>query len=145
MKRLIGEWAIDEDTIVVENKAVGDICGRVAFERSGSLFCNRASDFSDDFCEMVTLDSYFEGEDISFIKMDIEGAEYKALVGAEQLIRRSKPKLAVSVYHNPDDIFRISDLIDSWMLGYKYKLRHHSSNCMETILYCYTENERGIV
>ena len=39
--------------------------------------------------------------------MDIEGAEYDALLGLESIIQRDRPHLAVSVYHKPDDMWKI--------------------------------------
>ncbi|MCM1123837.1 MAG: FkbM family methyltransferase [Eubacterium sp.] len=59
----------------------------------------------------LTLDVLFGEQKIDFIKMDIEGAERKALYGAEQLVERCVPKLAVCTYHNENDE---SD-IHAWM------------------------------
>lgn len=51
----------------------------------------------------LSLDKAFENQKIDFIKMDIEGAEIKALYGAKQLIRSRRPKMAVCTYHNAED------------------------------------------
>jgi FkbM family methyltransferase len=52
--------------------------------------------------EVTTLDKLFyeHGEEITYIKIDLEGYDYKALLGAENLIRKNKPKIAVTTYHN---------------------------------------------
>ena len=71
----------------------------------------------------------------TFIKMDIEGAEYKALKGAERVIRKCHPKLAISVYHKPEDIFDIPSLILEYNSDYRFYLRHYSLTSSETILY----------
>lgn len=55
---------------------------------------------------------------ISFIKMDIEGSELKALAGAEQTIKRFKPKMAIACYHNSTDRKDILDLVKSFGMGY---------------------------
>jgi FkbM family methyltransferase len=39
---------------------------------------------------------------VDFIKMDIEGAEVKALHGGRQSIAKYHPRMALSVYHEPD-------------------------------------------
>jgi FkbM family methyltransferase len=48
---------------------------------------------------------------IDFIKMDIEGAELSALKGAVETLKKFKPKLAISVYHNPGDFKKIPEFI----------------------------------
>lgn len=54
----------------------------------------------------VTLDQIIKElklDRVDFIKMDIEGAERHALAGATRLLARHKPRLAICVYHEPDD------------------------------------------
>ena len=55
--------------------------------------------------------------------MDIEGAEKAALEGAEKTIKKYKPKLAISVYHNPEDIFEIPLLLKEYVSEYKLHFR----------------------
>ena len=84
--------------------------------------------------KVVALDSCVQ-EKVTFIKMDIEGAEYEALKGAERLIRKYKPKLAVSIYHKPEDIWEIPGVILNIHPGYKLYLRHYSIAAAETVVY----------
>jgi FkbM family methyltransferase len=81
-----------------------------------------------------TLDS-LELPRIDFIKMDIEGAELMALKGGNQSLRRWKPKLAISLYHRPEDFFTIPLWLESMDLGYRFFLEHYSIHHEETILY----------
>lgn len=67
--------------------------------------------------------------------MDVEGAELRALQGAEKTIRRCKPTLAVSVYHRPEDFLAIPEYIDSLGMNYRYYLRCYSQTGCETVLY----------
>ncbi|MCL2187604.1 MAG: FkbM family methyltransferase [Defluviitaleaceae bacterium] len=85
--------------------------------------------------ETKKLDDFFNGKRVSFIKMDIEGAELNALKGAEELIKTCKPKLAISIYHKPQDIWEIPDYILSLNENYKLYLRHHTLNYPGTILF----------
>jgi len=83
----------------------------------------------------VRLDSVLRGDAATFIKMDIEGAELNALKGAEQTILKHRPKLAICVYHKPEDIIEIPAYILSLHNDYKLYLRHYSFWHGETVLY----------
>ncbi len=67
--------------------------------------------------EVYDLDSLIDN--VTMIKMDIEGSELKALEGAEKLIRACKPKLYICAYHRNEDLFALGEKILS--LG-NYKL-----------------------
>lgn len=98
---------------------------------------NEASSFTQNGCEQIPVTSLDEEvhEKITFIKLDIEGAEYEALKGAERIIRQYKPKLAISVYHKWEDIWELPKLILSFYSGYTFYLRHYSLSSEETVLY----------
>lgn len=81
------------------------------------------------------LDNILESVPVTFIKMDIEGAEKQALLGAKNIIKKYKPKLAISVYHKPEDIYEIPLLIKEIVPEYKLYLRHHSEFQIETVCY----------
>lgn len=72
---------------------------------------------------------------VSFIKMDIEGAEIEALKGAAATIEQRAPKLAVSVYHDPAHFRDIPATIDAIRPGYRFYLGHHSMDFTDTVLY----------
>lgn len=86
--------------------------------------------------EVVSLDSYLDGEPVTFIKMDVEGAEMDVLLGMRETIMRYKPKLAICVYHQHEDIYNIPAYIQSLVPEYKFWLRHYSSNEVDTVLLC---------
>lgn len=73
--------------------------------------------------------------DVTFIKMDIEGAELKALKGAEQTIKRCHPKLAICIYHKPEDVITLADEILTIDDSYKLYFRHYSLSEVETVMY----------
>lgn len=87
--------------------------------------------------QLTTIDKVVGDEPVTFIKMDIEGSEMKALKGAKQTITKNRPRLAISVYHKPEDISEIPEYILSLVPEYKFILRHYSSTFAETILYAY--------
>ena len=73
----------------------------------------------------------------TFIKLDLEGWELKALEGAKATILRNKPKIAVGAYHSPDDFLKIFDWITALGLNYRVSLRHYTESWTETVLYFY--------
>lgn len=58
-------------------------------------------------------------ERVDFIKMDIEGAEPKALVGARETLIRFKPRMSISAYHQPGDPVAIPAAIRAANAGYR--------------------------
>jgi FkbM family methyltransferase len=75
-------------------------------------------------------------KDATFIKMDIEGAELSALIGAEKLIVKNKPKLAISIYHSDEDMLQIAEWIHEKVPEYKIYIRQHLPYAaQETVLY----------
>lgn len=85
--------------------------------------------------QTVAIDAVVGDEPVSFIKMDIEGAELEALRGAEQTIRKNRPRLAICIYHKPEDVIEIPEYILSLHSDYKLYMRHYSPNDCETVLY----------
>ncbi|WP_051685583.1 FkbM family methyltransferase [Clostridium sp. KNHs205] len=85
--------------------------------------------------DCVALDELLSGEEITFIKMDIEGAEYDAIVGATKIITEQKPRLAVSVYHNAKHFIEIPRLLLELRPDYRIWMRQYSLLSNETILY----------
>lgn len=64
-------------------------------------------------------------ERVTFIKMDIEGAELRALEGARKTITRDRPKLYVCAYHRNEDMFALPLKIKELCPDYKIYFRHH--------------------
>ena len=83
-----------------------------------------------------SIDNLITDKKVSYIKMDVEGAELNSLRGAEKIIRLNKPKLAICLYHKPEDIYDITYWIDSLELNYKFYIRLHTRFSQELVLYC---------
>lgn len=73
---------------------------------------------------------------VDFIKLDVEGSELAALKGAMTTIRTHKPKLAISLYHKPNDLFEIPLFIQEQFPFYEMYLGHYTIHNEETVLYC---------
>lgn len=114
-------WNKDEEIYFSEGKGSGS---HVLFNKA-SMHCVPG----------IRIDSIPACSDCTFIKMDIEGSEYNALVGAYETIRKNRPQLAICIYHSDEDMVRVFELIDSWDLGYQFYVRHHAQKIAETVMY----------
>lgn len=84
---------------------------------------------------VVGLDEVLGDDRVTFIKMNIEGAELEALKGGEHAISRWAPKLAISAYHRPSHLWQVPELIRSLRSDYRLYLRQHDGGVIETVLY----------
>lgn len=71
----------------------------------------------------------------TLIKMDIEGCEFDALVGASNLLKRAKPMVAVAVYHRGHDLRVLFELLMSHLGESKVYLRHYTEGTDETVMF----------
>jgi len=85
---------------------------------------------------VVSLDDVAPHFAPDMIKMDIEGAEIQALLGARATIEKYNPALAICVYHRPDHLWKIPLLISQTFGPCKMYLRAHAFNGFDTVLYC---------
>ncbi|KMT22636.1 FkbM family methyltransferase [Clostridium cylindrosporum] len=109
---------------------------------SGNQTTSSISDNGGSFIQCIALDEVLRDFKPTFIKMDIEGAEYEALLGAENMIKQYTPDLAISVYHRVEHMWNIPLLIRQFNSNYKFYLRSHAIHGMETILYAVCEERK---
>lgn len=83
-------------------------------------------EITDEIVELVTVDEAVT-EPVTFIKMDIEGSEQSAVKGCKQHIIDDKPKLAICVYHNNEDMWKIPKMIEEIRDDYSFYLRSNGS------------------
>lgn len=89
---------------------------------------------------ITTLDEFVRKNklEVGFIKVDIEGFEQEFLKGARETIESQKPAMLLSIYHNGSDFFDIKPMIESWDLGYRFKIVKpiDYTISIETALFC---------
>jgi len=115
--------------------------GVLRFDSEGTSE-SRVNETGNSEISVMRIDSVPECRDATFIKMDIEGAEREALKGAESVIRQNRPKLAICLYHQPEDFFEIPEYILSLDLHYRLYVRHHHYNRDETLLYAIPDKSK---
>lgn len=91
--------------------------------------------------ELTSIDDFVDESRINpwLIKMDIEWEEYNAILWSLETLRKFKPILIISIYHNWRDFFEIKTLLENIWIGYKFKIR--KTTCLhpicETVLIAY--------
>lgn len=123
--------------VYVKNKGVSDKKGHLAFTSHMPDAANRINPNGDIIVDVTTLDEDID-EKITFIKMDIEGAEQAAISGAKRHIANDAPQLAICLYHTIEDIWKIPKLIYQINPNYKFYMRYHDAGSLiaeEIVLY----------
>ena len=123
--RALAEQLAQRDLAVeVYESGIWNAAGELSFSDSGG----RQSTFMG-ACKRVvpvtTIDVVAAGRRISYIKMDVEGAEVQALQGGAATISKHAPKLFVAAYHYDVDLFRLPLLMWKLVPEYKIYLRKH--------------------
>ncbi len=72
---------------------------------------------------------------VTFVKLDLEGAETPALKGAEKTIVRDRPIVTVAVYHRPTDLLRLPLWLSEMCPRYRFHLRTHNRYGLDVVLY----------
>lgn len=116
------------------NKGLWSYSGKIYFESRGAEG-KIVPYWTEHEISTVSIDDYLEGRRCNYIKMDIEGAEFHALTGGINLIKRERPILAISIYHSLEDFWKIPQYLMAELENYRYYVRHHALIFCETVLY----------
>lgn len=118
--------------IIFHPMGLSDRKQTLKFMAGGST--SMVSEFGDIEIHLDKLDDIVNDE-VTFIKMDIEGGEGDAIEGAKNCIIKNHPRLAVCVYHKSDDFFKIPEQILSIRDDYTIYLRHYTEGVDETVMF----------
>ena len=125
------------DKIKYFQKGLSNQKGVLRFEAGGSS--SKISETGDLVIEVDRLDELID-EKVTFIKMDIEGAEKDALEGGKETIGKYHPTLAISVYHQKNDFWKIPELVFGIRSDYDLYLRHYTEGISETVMFFVPQN-----
>lgn len=95
---------------------------------------NRINEDGNVEIKVIRLDDVVDSK-ISFIKMDIEGAESDAIEGAKGSIKKYHPTLAICVYHKFNDFYKIPEQILAIRPDYDLYIRHYTEGIDETVMF----------
>lgn len=89
----------------------------------------------------IDLNTLLENKELTFLKMDIEGAEVRALQGAKNIIQKHQPILAICIYHELKHFYEIPHLIKKYCPDYHLFIRHYTELAdPETVCYAIPPN-----
>ena len=130
------EAAAEDPRILVYEAALGPEEGTCEISEAGSTTrvvgqWERSPLGSTQPCPCRRLDSWPE---VDAVKLDIEGAELNALLAAREWLARSKPQLAISIYHRMSDLWTIPTLLMELFPRARFTVRHWSQAIPETML-----------
>lgn len=115
--------AVGAERSMISFQATGELSSKAAQGGSSLIPCVPISDLAD------------SSSPVTFIKMDIEGAEADALRGARSTIESDRPVLAVCVYHTQYDLWQLPLLMKEMGPDYQMYLRCHEGDGWQTVAY----------
>ncbi|MHC1693671.1 MAG: FkbM family methyltransferase [Eubacteriales bacterium] len=110
---------------ILYNGGAWDSLGWLPFS-SGDGRGSRVSEHGGEI-RVNSIDNLLRGGYASLIKLDVEGAELRALEGCKKTIRRHSPTLILSLYHRNEDLFAIPLKLAEMSCCYEYHIRRHPS------------------
>ena len=114
--------------------ATGNCSGEVLFSDGHEMVSAIDLENGSKKCRIIRLDDYFN-DPVTFVKMDIEGAELDTLHGMTRIMQKYHPKLAICAYHKVEDLYTLPKFIKSVVPEYHLKLRQHRPCLYGTVLY----------
>lgn len=116
--------------------ATGEYDGEVQFAEGLGSSSFISSEQGSRTVKVLKLDGLIK-DPVTFVKMDIEGAELETLRGMKNLIKANRPKLAICVYHKLEDLWTIPHYLKQLVPDYRFKLRQYEIGMIETVLYAF--------
>ncbi|MBO9883817.1 FkbM family methyltransferase [Xanthomonas sp. D-109] len=124
--------AEDGGRTTLYNAAVADVAGTLAFDAQGTMG-SRLDGNGSARVDCLRLDDVVEH--VTLLKMDVEGAEPKVLRGGANLIRRCRPRMAITCYHHALDLLDIVAELDLILPDAKLRLRQYAMYYFDSVLY----------
>jgi FkbM family methyltransferase len=127
------------DKITVQQCAVSDTRKQISFSSDGSLQSS-ISETGNILVDCISIDEALTSKDITYIKMDTEGAEPDIIRGAENTIKNRNPIIAISVYHQFDHLWQLPLQVKAISGNYVFYLRPHCKASWDLICYAIPTN-----
>lgn len=127
-----------KEKIYTYNYAVSDQRKTLSFTKTATPGSRQIATGKGIDVQAISIDEFVHENNIknvSFIKMDVEGAELDVLNGCKETCKKFSPILAVCLYHKTDDFITLPALILQIEPNYRFYLNHNSNTFNETVLF----------
>lgn len=114
----------NSSNVTVVNEALGNKTGEIYLRKDG--IASIVSDVkTGTVINIDTIDNFCEKNQVplNYIKADIEGYEQQLLDGAMNAISQFKPKIAITVYHQENDVQALVKQLKATVPQYNIKLK----------------------
>ena len=108
---------------ILRKCALSDESGKFNFAQ-GFGMASRLWDNNQDVTDAIRLGDL--DYPVTFLKMHIEGGEYIALKGGISYLKKNRPILAITLYHNKDGLWKIPRLLQTSLMDFNFIFRMHS-------------------
>ena len=120
----------DNDRVEVLPYALGSASGTLYMELNGSAIASSCHTSPEGMGNHIVvkafkIDDLFADKNIAinYLKADLEGFEEEMIKGALQTIKISRPKIAITTYHDGQDHLKLIELVRSVVPEYNYLVK----------------------
>lgn len=117
--RAMGLTFYDLTNVTVVHCALGHHAGTASLSRD-EIFSRIKPQGHGVEIPVRTLDEAMGSQAVTFIKADVEGYEFRVLLGAESVIRRHRPRIALTMYHPQNNVAEVIDFLRECYDGYHF-------------------------
>lgn len=135
----------DHPFVTVHAAGLSDQPAELRFVRTGVTDGRLAAAGDDGVTAQVVAVDDVVAEPVTFLKLDVEGADAAAIAGAARQIRDHAPLLALAVYHKAGDVWALPAQVAALRDGYRLYLRHYTQVAFETVIYAVPGTARSTV
>lgn len=118
---------INEGKVIVLNVGLGEKSGSSQLQINDQQICSSTvSNGNGETVKILSIDDIYRQKitnKIDFVKMDIEGGEVDAILGAGHVIRELRPKLSIAIYHAYENASVIKNIVKSFHPKYSVNFR----------------------
>jgi FkbM family methyltransferase len=136
--------ATTSERVHVFRAAVGARRGRMQFDAGGGMGSSLSNTGAEQV-DVLSLRDVIDQRELHgwlFLKIDVEGAEADALVGAAELLGGPQSIVAVCVYHRPNDLWELPAQLHSLAPDHELFLRTQGEDGMDVVCYAIPEGDR---